>query len=54
MTIGELMDILKNQDPSDDVNIYLLGSGTRIPLKIEDIDFLVRNCIEFNVDDTEV
>lgn len=53
MTVSELIDILKNQDPNDDVNIYLLGSGTRIPLEIEDIDFLVRNCIEFNVD-TEV
>lgn len=53
MTVGELIDILKNQDPSDDVNIYLLSSGERIPLRIEDIDFLVRDCIEFNVD-TEV
>ena len=55
MKLGELVELLQSEpyNPECEVNIYLLGSGSRVSLQPQDIDFDVEGCVEFNVDETE-
>ena len=52
MKLSELINILKSEpyNPNAEVNFYFLDSGERKPIKMEDIDFDVRDCVEFNVE----
>ena len=54
MNVSELISVLNNCDPNDEICIYIMDTGERRPIEIEQIDFLVRNTIDINlvVEDT--
>lgn len=49
MNVSELINVLNNCDPNDEVCIYIMDIGERRPIEIEQIDFLVRNTIDINL-----
>ena len=49
MNVSELIGALSICDPDDEVCIYIMDTGERRPIEIEQIDFLVRNTVDINL-----
>ena len=50
MNVSELISVLNNCDPNDEVCIYIIDTGERRPIEMEQIDFLVRDTIDINLE----
>lgn len=49
MNVGEFIELLKTTDPCNEICIYIIDKGERMPIESEMIDFLVRNTIDINL-----
>lgn len=49
MKVGEFIELLKTTDPCNEICIYIIERGQRIPIEHEMIDFLVRDIIDINL-----
>lgn len=49
MKVGEFIDFLKIANSEDEICIYIIDNGQRIPIEPEMIDFLVRDTIDINL-----
>ena len=49
MNVGEFIELLKTVDPCNEICVYIIDEGQRIPIEPEMLDFLVRGTIDINV-----